>query len=55
MKIIRETLHQLIENKIYKAGLKSEHAAFFAEVLVYADSRVINSHGALRVEYYSER
>ncbi|SUH17191.1 ureidoglycolate dehydrogenase [Salmonella enterica subsp. enterica] len=27
MKISRETLHQLIENKLYKAGLKREHAA----------------------------
>ncbi|WP_227631496.1 hypothetical protein, partial [Klebsiella pneumoniae] len=26
MKISRETLHQLIENKLYKAGLKREHA-----------------------------
>ncbi|MEX8702994.1 hypothetical protein AB8E81_30655, partial [Salmonella enterica] len=25
MKISRETLHQLIENKLYKAGLKREH------------------------------
>lgn len=37
MKISRETLHQLIENKLYKAGLKREHAAIVADVLVYAD------------------
>ncbi|WP_254866441.1 hypothetical protein, partial [Salmonella enterica] len=32
MKISRETLHQLIENKLYKAGLKREHAATVADV-----------------------
>lgn len=55
MKISRETLHQLIENKLYKAGLKREHAATVADVLVYADARGIHSHGAVRVEYYAER
>ncbi len=39
MKISRETLHQLIENKLCRAGLKREHAATVAEVLVYADAR----------------
>ena len=51
MKISRETLHQLIENKLCQAGLKREHAATVAEVLVYADARGIHSHGAVRVEY----
>ncbi len=55
MKISRETLHQLIENKLCRAGLKREHAATVAEVLVYADARGIHSHGAVRVEYYAER
>ena len=55
MKISRETLRQLIENKLCQAGLKREHAATVAEVLVYADARVIHSHGAVRVEYYAER
>lgn len=55
MKISRETLHQLIENKLCKAGLKREHATTVAEVLVYADARGIHSHGAVRVEYYAER
>ncbi len=53
--ISRETLHQLIENKLCRAGLKREHAATVAEVLVYADARGIHSHGAVRVEYYAER
>lgn len=39
MKISRETLRQLIENKLCQAGLKREHAATVAEVLVYADAR----------------
>lgn len=39
MKISRETLRQLIENKLCRAGLKREHAATVAEVLVYADAR----------------
>lgn len=55
MKISRETLHQLIENKLCQTGLKREHAATVAEVLVYADARGIHSHGAVRVEYYAER
>lgn len=55
MKISRETLRQLIENKLCQAGLKREHAATVAEVLVYADARGIHSHGAVRVEYYAER
>jgi LDH2 family malate/lactate/ureidoglycolate dehydrogenase len=46
MKVSRETLHQLIENKLHKAGLNREHAAIIADVLVYADARGIHSHGA---------
>nr|WP_318382603.1 ureidoglycolate dehydrogenase [uncultured Enterobacter sp.] len=55
MKVSRETLHQLIENKLTKAGLTGEHAATVAEVLAFADARGIHSHGAVRVEYYAER
>ncbi len=32
MKISRETLHQLIENKLCQAGLKREHAATVASI-----------------------
>ncbi|MGU0016836.1 Ldh family oxidoreductase, partial [Escherichia coli] len=39
-----------MENKLCQAGLKREHAATVAEVLVYADARGIDSHGAVRVE-----
>jgi ureidoglycolate dehydrogenase (NAD+) len=55
MRVSRKILHQLIENKLYKAGLNREHAATIAEVLVFADARGIHSHGAVRVEYYAER
>lgn len=55
MKVSRETLHQLIANKLNAAGLTHNHADIIADVLVYADARGIHSHGAVRVEYYAER
>lgn len=47
--------HQLIKDKLMLAGLPKEHAEETANHLVYADLSGINSHGAVRVEYYSER
>lgn len=55
MKITRQKLHQLIQNKLIKAGLSEQHASIVADVLVHADARGIHSHGAVRVEYYAER
>jgi len=55
MRVTKEKLHQLISNKMHKAGLSREHADIAADVLVWADLRAIHSHGAMRVEYYSER
>jgi len=55
MRISEHDLHKLIANKMHKAGLKREHADIAADVLVWADLRGIHSHGAMRVEYYSER
>lgn len=55
MRISRETLQQLIINKLTKAGLTHDHATTVADVLAYADARGIHSHGAVRVEYYAER
>ena len=55
MKIARSDLHRLIKNKLAKAGLSDDHADIVANVLVHADARGIHSHGAVRVEYYSER
>ena len=50
-----QELHNLIQNKLEKAGLKSEHADEVAKHLVFADSCGIHSHGAVRVDYYAER
>lgn len=55
MKLSKEKLHELMKNKLNKAGLKEEHAKLVADVLVHADARGIHSHGAMRVEYYAER
>lgn len=51
----KEELHELIKNKVMQAGLPEEHAQEVANHLSYADSRGVHSHGAMRVEYYSER
>ncbi|GAA5112251.1 ureidoglycolate dehydrogenase [Orbus sasakiae] len=55
MRVDKKTLHELIANKMHKAGLTKEHADVAADVLTFADLRGIHSHGAVRVEYYSER
>lgn len=55
MRIEEKELHELIKNKINKAGLKEEHAGVVADCLTYSDARGFHSHGAVRVEYYSER
>lgn len=55
MRLDRETLHTLIANKMHKAGLTKEDADIAADVLTFADLRGVHSHGAVRVEYYSER
>lgn len=55
MRVDKKTLHDLMANKIHKAGLTKEHADIAADVLAFADLRGIHSHGAVRVEYYSER
>ncbi|WP_430603433.1 ureidoglycolate dehydrogenase [Enterococcus sp. DIV0724b] len=55
MRVKKADLHQLIKDKIQKAGLSEEHAGIVSDVLTFADARGIHSHGAMRVEYYSER
>lgn len=55
MRVKKEVLHQLISDKLHKAGLTREHADIVSDVLVHADMRGIHSHGAMRVEYYAER
>lgn len=55
MKLSREELKVLMKNKLVKAGLNEKHADIAAEVMTWSDERGYHSHGAVRVEYYSER
>ena len=55
MKLSRDELKGLMKNKLMKAGLSAEHADMTAEILTWSDERGYHSHGAVRVEYYSER
>ncbi|MFP5347942.1 MAG: ureidoglycolate dehydrogenase [Actinomycetes bacterium] len=55
MRVTEDELHELVANKLRRAGLSEQDAAGVADVLVFADARGIHSHGALRVEYYAER
>lgn len=55
MRLSRNELKDLMKNKMAKAGLKEDHAETAAEILTWADERGYHSHGAVRVEYYSER
>ena len=55
MRIAPNDLKNLMKNKLHKAGLSEEHADIVADVLLHADLRGVHSHGAMRVEYYSER
>jgi len=48
-------LHELIKNKLMLAGLPEDQAEATTKHLVYADMIGVHSHGAVRVEYYSER
>ena len=44
-----------MKNKLMAAGLREDHADTTAEILTWSDERGYHSHGAVRVEYYSER
>jgi ureidoglycolate dehydrogenase len=55
MRVEEQKLHELISNKLQKAGLLKEHADITSDILTWSDARGIHSHGAVRVEYYSER
>ncbi len=55
MRVEKKKLHTLMSDKLHKAGLSREHADIVADVLLHADLRGVHSHGAMRVEYYSER
>lgn len=55
VRVNEKELHDLIQKKLEKAGLKAGHADVVASSLVFADAHGIHSHGAVRVDYYSER
>lgn len=55
MKLSREELKGLMKNKLMKAGLHEGDAETTSEILTWAHERGYYSHGAVRVEYYSER
>ena len=55
MRVTKQQLFDLMKNKLVKAGLNEDAAADVSDVLTFADHRGIHSHGAVRVEYYSER
>src|SRR4051794_1582972 len=55
LKLTRQELLELIRIKLHRAGLTGDHAEGVADVLVYADARGVHSHGAMRVESYTER
>lgn len=51
----RNRLRQLMKDKLVKAGLPEEQADKTADLLIFADERGVHSHGAVRMQYYSER
>lgn len=55
VRLTYDELKSLMKAKFIKAGLPETHAEAVADHLAYADSRGVHSHGAVRVEYYSER
>lgn len=55
IKVMPDELHHLIQKKLEAAGLPLEQAVETANHLVYSDLSGVHSHGAVRVEYYSER
>lgn len=50
-----EELFKLVADKLIKAGVNQEHAKIVAEVLIHANLRGVDSHGALRTEHYVKR
>lgn len=53
--VSKEKLHDLIKEKLILAGMPEDQAEDTTDHLVYADMVGVHSHGAVRVEYYSER
>ena len=55
MRVRPEELRELMIRKFTGAGMNQEHAGIMADILVWSDYKGIHSHGAVRVEYYTER
>ncbi|MEG1107142.1 MAG: ureidoglycolate dehydrogenase, partial [Eubacterium sp.] len=55
MRVEEQELKQLMKQNLMKAGLIDDHAEIASTILTWSDIRGIHSHGAVRVEYYSER
>lgn len=55
MKISVDDYKKFVTNKFLDHGVTEEHAAIVTEILLYADSRGIPSHGVLRLPHYIER
>ncbi|WP_068087957.1 Ldh family oxidoreductase [Polycladidibacter stylochi] len=55
VKVSIEELKKLAVAKLTAAGLNAKSADEVADVLVYADSHGVRSHGVLRVEHYCKR
>lgn len=55
MKVKPEELKGLMVKKFMGAGMSEEQGAMMADILVWSDYKGIHSHGAVRVEYYTER
>ncbi|PSL31660.1 ureidoglycolate dehydrogenase (NAD+) [Planomicrobium soli] len=50
-----EEVQYLVETKLKNNGVSAEHAIKVAQILIHADLRGVNSHGALRTEHYINR
>ncbi|QHJ70097.1 ureidoglycolate dehydrogenase [Planococcus halotolerans] len=53
--VSHEEVRELIVNKLMAAGINESHAEKVAAILIHADLRGVNSHGALRTEHYIKR
>jgi ureidoglycolate dehydrogenase (NAD+) len=49
-----QSLHQLVVDIFRAHGMRAEHAATFADVLIWAELRGIDSHGVERIPRYLE-
>ncbi|MBO1198741.1 ureidoglycolate dehydrogenase [Staphylococcus simiae] len=50
-----DRLRNLFKSKMMAAGMPEEQAAKVADLMIFADSRGIHSHGSVRMQYYAER